>query len=69
MIELKKNIIARSLRNIYIKNKVIGWTNLKYNMLAERQKKRITSINTLMKGIQKRNIVYAWLRLNFYKVK
>lgn len=69
MIELKKSIMARSLRNIYIKNKVVGWTNLKYNMLAERQKRRITSINTLMKGIQKRNIVYAWLRLNFYKVK
>lgn len=48
-------------------NKKHSWHKLKLNVAQSKIKKRLTVINILFKGAQKRNILYAWTSIKASK--
>ena len=61
--QIRAIIMSQLLKKLYEKSKKNGWLNLKFNMLLQRNKKRVKVIHTIFQGVQKRMLIDSWAKI------
>lgn len=61
--EIKKVLMRQCLKRLCTKIKKSSFSQLKSHMSAGRQNTRIMVINTIINGVERKYILYAWSRL------
>jgi hypothetical protein len=61
--QIRVIIMSQLLKKLYEKSKKNGWLKLKFNMLLQRNKKRVKVIHTIFRGAQKRMLIDSWAKI------